>query len=113
MVNDIPLSLYLFININTVKINSLPESIIDLKGKYGYFYEYSTSDLNDVEKIIDIKIQTLTYFGVNKNKLFDIVYNSGKIGIDRIVPIGSALEMGVIWDGFDMIYSLTKIIDIK
>ena len=100
-------------NINTVKINSLPESIIDLKGKYGYFYEYSTSNLNDVEKIIDIKIQTLTYFGVDKNKLFDIVYNAGKIGIDRIVPIGSALEMGIIWDGYEMIYSLTKIIDLK
>jgi len=100
-------------NINIVKINSLPESIIDLKGKYGYFYEYSTSDLKDVEKIIDLKIQTLTYFGVNKNQLFDIIYNAGKIGIDRIVPIGSALEMGIIWDGYDMIYSLTKIIDLK
>ena len=100
-------------NINIVKINSLPESILDLKGKYGYFYEYSTSDLKDVEKIIDLKIQTLTYFGVNKKQLFDIVYNAGKIGIDRIVPIGSALEMGIIWDGYDMIYSLTKIIDLK
>ena len=49
----------------------------------------------------------------NKEKLFDIVYNTGNIGIDRIVPIGSALEMGIIWDGYDMIYSLTKIIDLK
>ena len=62
---------------------------------------------------MDTKIQTLTYFGVEKDKLFDIVYNAGNIGIDRIVPIGSALEMGIIWDGYDMIYSLTKIIDLK
>ena len=62
---------------------------------------------------MDTKIQTLTYFGVEKEKLFDIVYNAGNIGIDRIVPIGSALEMGIIWDGYDMIYSLTKIIDLK
>jgi hypothetical protein len=100
-------------HINRVQIDSLPNSIIDLKGKYGYFYEYSTNDLNDIKKIIDIKIQTLTYFGVNKNELFDIVYKADNIGIDRIVPIGSALEMGIIWDGYDMIYSLTKIIDLK
>jgi hypothetical protein len=100
-------------NINRVQINSLPKSILELKGKYGYFYEYSTCYLNIIETLMDTKIQTLTYFGVEKDKLFDIVYNAGNIGIDRIVPIGSALEMGIIWDGYDMIYSLTKIIDLK
>jgi hypothetical protein len=100
-------------NINRVQINSLPKSILELKGKYGYFYEYSTCDLGVIETLMDTKIQTFTYFGVEKYKLFDIVYNARNIGIDRIVPIGSALEMGIIWDGYDMIYSLTKIIDLK
>ncbi len=99
--------------INRVQINSLPKSILQLKGKFGYFYEYSTCNLNVIETLMDAKIQTLTYFGVEKDNLFNIVYNTGNIGIDRIVPIGSALEMGIIWDGYDMIYSLTKIIDLK
>jgi hypothetical protein len=100
-------------NINRVQINSLPKSILDLTGKYGYFYEFSTSDLNVISTLMETKIQTLTYFGVDKEKLFDIVYNACNVGIDRIVPIGSALEIGIIWDGYDMIYSLTKIIDLK
>jgi hypothetical protein len=100
-------------NIYRVQLNKLPDSIVELKGKYGYFYEYSTSDLSVIEKLIDIKIQTLTYFGVNKEDLFNIVHDSGSVGIDRIVPIGSALDIGIVWDGFDMIYSLSKIVDLK
>jgi len=100
-------------NIYRVQMNSLPDSILGLNGKYGYFYEYSSSDLCVIEKLIDIKIQTLTYFGVNKEELFNIIYKSGKVGIDRIVPIGTALDIGIIWDGYDMIYSLSKIVDLK
>jgi hypothetical protein len=100
-------------NIYRVQINTLPDSILELNGKYGYFYEYSTSELSIIEKLMDIKIQTLTYFGVNKEELFNLVYNAGNVGIDRIVPIGMALDIGIIWDGYDMIYTLSKIVDLK
>jgi hypothetical protein len=100
-------------NIYRVQINTLPDSILELNGKYGYFYEYSTSDLSIIEKFMDIKIQTLTYFGVNKEELFNVVYSAGNVGIDRIVPIGTALDIGMIWDGYDMMYTLSKIIDLK
>jgi hypothetical protein len=100
-------------NIYRVQLNKLPGSILELNGKYGYFFEYSTPDLSVIDNLIDIKIQTLTYFGVNKEDLFKIVYDAGNVGIDRIVPIGSALDIGIVWDGFDMIYSLSKIVDLK
>ena len=95
------------------QIDVLPDSILELNGKYGYFYEYSTPDLFIIEKLMDIKIQTLTYFGINKEELFNVVYNSGNLGIDRIVPIGSALDIGLVWDGYDMIYTLSKVVDLK
>ena len=34
-------------------------------------------------------------------------------GIDRIVPIGSALDISLNWDGFDLNKSLTRVIEIK
>jgi hypothetical protein len=100
-------------NIYRVQINTLPNSILELNGKYGYFYEYSTSDLSIIERLMDIKIQTLTYFGVNKEEVFNIIYSAGNVGIDRIVPVGSALDIGIVWDGYDMIYTLSKIVDLK
>ena len=42
-----------------------------------------------------------------KNSIFD----SGILGVDRIVPIGRALDMSFIWDGKDLIYSLSRIVD--
>ncbi len=100
-------------SIYRVQLNTLPDSILALNGKYGYFHEYLTSDLSIIKELIDIKIQTLTYFGVNKEELYNIVYNAGNVGIDRIVPIGSALDIGIVWDGYDMIYTLSKIVDLK
>ena len=100
-------------NIYRVQINTLPDSILELNGKYGYFYEYSTSDLSIIKELMDIKIQTLTYFGVNKHEIFNIIHSGGNLGVDRIVPVGSALDIGIVWDGYDMIYTLSKIVDLK
>ena len=55
----------------------------------------------------------MTYFGLDKSELLDFVVKNRFPGIDRIVPIGTALEMGVIWDGYDIIRSLSRIIEVK
>ena len=34
-------------------------------------------------------------------------------GIDRIVPIGQALDISMIWDGYDLTSSLTRVIELK
>jgi len=34
-------------------------------------------------------------------------------GIDRIVPVGKALDMDVTWDGYDIVRSLSRVIDVK
>ena len=99
--------------IYNLELNNIPLSILDLVGKFGYFYEYAISDLGQIVGIMDSKIQTLTYYGIEKSELYSVIYNSGKLGVDRIVPIGSALDIGIVWDGYDMIYSLTRVIDLK
>ena len=34
-------------------------------------------------------------------------------GVDRIVPIGQSLDMGLIWDGYDLIRTLSRVVEIK
>jgi len=96
-----------------VALDRLPANIADLRGKCGYFYEYNTNDINNIANIINSKYQTLTYFGVDKSKLLDFVVKNRLPGIDRIVPIGEALDMGTIWDGYDIVKSLSRLIDVK
>jgi hypothetical protein len=96
-----------------IELDSLPDNIDALRGQYGYFYEYDAQNLNSVAHIINTKYQTLTYFGLDKAKLIDFVVKNRLPGIDRVVPIGSALDIGVIWDGYDIVRSLSRIIDFK
>ena len=99
--------------IYTLNLKSLTSDMDNFRGKGGFFYEFNTSKMNDVAKIINKKYQTLTYFGFNKNFFRDFLFDNSLKGIDRIVPIGKALDIGFIWDGYDLNKFLTRIIDIK
>ena len=96
-----------------IALDSLPDNMDAFRGQYGFFYEYDAQDMNSIAHIINTKYQTLTYFGLDKAELLDFVVTNNLLGIDRIVPIGSALDIGVIWDGYDIVRSLSRIIDIK
>ena len=96
-----------------VAINKLPDNMETFRGRCGYFYEYDSENINGVAHIINIKYQTLTYFGVDKSELLGFVVKNRLSGIDRIVPVGKALDMDVIWDGYDIVRSLSRIIDVK
>ena len=45
--------------------------------------------------------------------LKNFILNNNLSGIDRIVPIGQALEMDFYWDGYDINKTLTRVVDIK
>ena len=83
------------------------------RGKFGLFYEFDATDINKISHIVKKSFQTLTYFGVNKSYLIDFVVQNRLFGIDNITPIGSALDIGVIWDGYDIIRSLSRTISVQ
>ena len=58
--------------------------------------------------IINNKYQTVTYFGLEKAFLVDFVIRNKLHGLDRIVPIGKALDIDLVWDGFEVISSLSR-----
>jgi len=98
-------------HIYRIVLDKLPDNIHNYRGNCGYFFEYDAKKLSEIINIISNKYQTLTYFGLNKLSLKNFVIDNKLNGIDRIVPIGKALEMSLIWDGFDTIRSLSRIID--
>jgi hypothetical protein len=100
-------------SIYTVILNDLDKNPDNLRGKWGFFYEFETSNLKKIAKFINNKYQTLTYYGFEKEKLKSFVIENNLSGIDRIVPIGQALEIGLNWDGYDINSTLTRIVEIK
>jgi hypothetical protein len=96
-----------------LKLKKLINNLDELRGKWGLFYEYETNNLNKISIFLNKKFQTMTYFGLDKNACKKIVVDNLTDGIDRIVPIGQALDISLNWDGFDLNKSLTRIIEIK
>jgi hypothetical protein len=100
-------------SIYTVNLKFLNKDIHTLRGKWGIFYEYNIKTLNKIKKYINTKYQTLTYFGLNKQTLKNFIIKNHIQGIDRIVPIGQALDIDLFWDGYDINKVLSRVIDIK
>ena len=99
--------------IYTLNLKNLITNMESFRGQGGFFYEFNTSKMSDVAKIINNKYQTLTYYGFKKNFFENFLFDNNLKGIDRIVPIGKALDIGLIWDGYDLNKFLTRTIDIK
>ena len=100
-------------NIYTIDLKKVSADIHNFRGVYGYFYQAKIKNLNYLKKITNKKVQTLTYFGFNKNFFQKFFTNNFLQGIDRVVPIGQALDIDLIWDGYNLNTTLTRIIDIR
>jgi hypothetical protein len=94
-----------------IALDSVAADMDALRGKHGLVYEFAARELDEVAHIVNSKYQTLTYFGLDREQGVGFVLRNRLAGIDRIVPVGSALDMGVIWDGYDIVRTLSRIVD--
>lgn len=96
-----------------VEIKDLIPGIEDYRGKGGYFYEYSLKNIEDIAPVVTEKFQTITWFGLNPEEIRKVVIEKQLRGIDRITPIGKAMDIGVIWDGYDLVRMLSRIVNVE
>lgn len=93
-----------------IELKSLSPDIISHRGKAGFFFEYTLQDRQELFSVITEKFQTITQFGVNATELVQQLVSAHLRGIDRIVPIGKAMDIGVLWDGHDLIRELSRVV---
>jgi hypothetical protein len=74
----------------------------------GVFYECTASTLCEVSTMVVDKDQTLAYYGYEKEELLELASRISTRGIDRIVPIGQALNFEGVWDGQSFLRSFTR-----
>lgn len=94
------------------EVRALTPDIINHRGKGGYFFEHTLTDLSELCAVITEKFQTITYFGIDAVALREDLIAANVRGIDRIVPIGKAMDIDVIWDGHDLVRELSRIVKI-
>ena len=94
-----------------IKIEKIDKKIFEMRGFFGCFVEYDTKNINDIAFLSNNIVQTLSYFGVEKSDILNIIDKDKLKGFDRVVPIGKALEMDMVWDGYQLPYALSRIIN--
>lgn len=70
-------------------------------------------NLNEIPSFINRTDQTMTYFGFSQCELRSTLVLIGQKGIDRIVPIGTALDFSHVWDGMNLIAEYTREVTIN
>ena len=78
----------------------------------GYFFEYITDSIDSIEPVLKKPAQTIAYLGIGPEELERIVKECGPRGVDRIVPIGHTMDLSFIWDGYDMVETMSRVIQI-
>ena len=95
-----------------LELDRLPDDLTRLRGESGYFYEYALKSLDDLTPYVTEKFQTVTCFGIRPEDLRDWVISNRISGIDRIVPVGKALDIGILWDGYQLAETLSRIVSV-
>ena len=91
-----------------LELTALPDDLFAHRGKGGFFFEYALGNREELFARVTEKFQTITQFGIDTKALRQQIIEHGLRGIDRIVPIGQAMNIGVDWDGYDLIRTLSR-----
>jgi len=91
-----------------IELSSLSMDQDKCRGYFGTIHEVTLRAIEELSPIVNERYQTLTYFGFMPDEIRNIVASQNLRGIDRVVPVGSAIDMGLVWDGYDIVSSLSR-----
>jgi len=95
-----------------IQVDKLSPELMDYRFNSGYFYEYDAESLTDLLPIATIKSQTVTYYGLTREQIIKFVNDDHPQGVDRFVPVGKSMDFTLVWDGYDLITTLSRIVNV-
>ncbi len=95
--------------ITRVCVDELPASLMEYMDNSGFFFEYDCNDILELREICDDRrCQTIGYIG--NRDMFDVLFDEGIKGVDRIVPLGHTMDFDLIWDGYGLISQMSRVV---
>lgn len=96
-----------------VQVDSLSGTLMDYRSNSGYFMEYNAAQLSEILPLCQTPCQTLSYYGLEKEELLSFLRDTCPAGIDRAVPIGKTMDFSLIWDGYDLIRTMSRVVSVS
>jgi len=91
-----------------IQLSGVSERQDECRGYYGTIHEVTFDTIEPLAPMITEKYQTLTYFGMDITQVREFITKNRLRGIDRVVPIGKALDMDIVWDGYEIVSALSR-----
>ena len=79
----------------------------------GFLRSFTVSEPENILPFLDQRDQTLTHFGFDETEVRAMGRLLATKGIDRLVPVGEALNFEPIWDGFDLVDDCLRRVSIR
>jgi hypothetical protein len=79
----------------------------------GFFFETERGTIHQIADILTERDQTLAYYGFEREELKELALSLPPRAVDRIVPIGSALDFNTVWDGSNLLQVFTREVDLQ
>lgn len=90
------------------------QTVEKLRGRFGTFFQKIVNQVRELRPAMDDpKVQTCAVYGVEPEMVKNVIVENRYYGVDRVVPFGHTLDIDVIWDGYDLIGEMSRIIASK
>ncbi len=98
--------------VSGLEVKRISKEMLELHSGNGFFIckfcENIGTVFEDIAKLNSKKLQTLSYCNLTPETLLQQKQARSIAGIDRIVPLGQALDFSFHWDGYDLLHELSK-----
>lgn len=87
--------------------------ITQYRGRFGLFFEAVIEDYAEILPSLTEKVQTIATAGIDAEEIKEWILKHSVRGIDRIVPFGKTLDISLVWDGYDLVRMLSRIVSVS
>jgi hypothetical protein len=79
----------------------------------GLFFEIEIPALDELKSFLTQREQTLSYFGFEEAQLKAFALTLPPRAVDRVVPVGTALNFSTVWDGSNLLQVFSREVDLR
>ncbi|WJG10579.1 acyl-CoA reductase [Aliiglaciecola sp. LCG003] len=98
-------------HICAIPVRQMNAQFLDWHLGGGLLLIQSLNSITELTGRLDAKLQTLSYWQVDKTDLLKLIADPSIKGVDRVVPVGQALDFSVNWDGYALLSQLSRLVE--
>lgn len=91
-----------------VHIKSISPELREQHDGGGLFFETEMTNIQELLSSVTHKDQTLAVYGFSQQEILAAVSSLHSTGLNRIVPIGRALDFDITWDGINLLTAFSR-----